>query len=385
VFQPLLLGLGVASLALWLAVLLHPARPWALRPVAEDEPDPPEPSSWPPVSAIVPARNEAAYLPRTLPALLAQEYRGSFEVVVVDDRSEDDTAHVAAVLGAHVLVGAALPESWVGKVWALEQGLQATSGDAEYLLLTDADILHAADSLRALVAESEAGRLALNSRMARLRARSPSERLLVPAFLYFFNLLYPMPRANSGRRPAAAGGCILLRRDALERAGGFRAVRGEVIDDLGLARRVAAGGRIRLAVSRRTVVSVREHPTVRSIWAMVARTAFTELRHSWPRLAAALFLLALMFPVPPLLVASFPLEPPAAVLGLAAWATMTTTFLPAVRFFGLSPAWAPTLPLAGLLYGAMTLSSALASRSARAVTPEERASKQSPGSTTTPT
>jgi hopene-associated glycosyltransferase HpnB len=362
VLQPLLVGLGASSLALWFCVLLHPARPWALRPVAEDDREPPAPASWPPVTAIVPARNEAECLPQTLPALLGQRYPGRYEVLVVDDRSADGTAETARRAGAAVVAGVELPERWVGKVWALEQGLRA-SGHSEYLLLTDADIVHSPESLRHLVAEAEGAGLALVSRMARLRCRSRAERLLVPAFLHFFNLLYPMRWANDGRRPAAAGGCILVRRDILLEAGGFTAIRGEVIDDLNLARRVAgAGGRLRLALSRSDVVSVREHASLSSIWAMVARTAFTELWDSWRRLAAALVVLALMFPAPPILVAFFPLVPAAGALGLAAWAVMTATFLPAVRFFDLTPLWALALPLAGVLYGAMTFSSALASR-----------------------
>jgi hopene-associated glycosyltransferase HpnB len=363
VLQPVLVALGALALAFWLAVLLQPARPWALRPVAEDEPEPPAPGSWPSVTALVPARNEADYLPETLPALLAQGYPGSFEVVVVDDRSLDGTGERARRLGARVVAGESLPDGWVGKVWALEQGASAASPRSEYLLLTDADIVHGPRSLGTLVAESEVWGLALNSRMARLRADSAWERLLVPAFLYFFNLLYPMRRANAGRRPAAAGGCILVRRDALEAAGGFAAIRGEVIDDLNLARRVAAaGGRIRLAVSRELVVSTRRHVRLESIWRMVTRTAFAELRGSWARLAAALMLLAIMFPLPPILVAVTPWSLAAALLGVAAWVIMTLTYIPAVRFFSLSPLWALTLPLAGVLYGGMTLSSALASR-----------------------
>jgi hopene-associated glycosyltransferase HpnB len=362
VLQPFLLGLGAASTALWLAVLLHPARPWALRPVAEDEPAPAAPGSWPSVSALVPARNEADYLPRTLPSLLAQEYPGPLDVVVVDDRSSDATPDAARRLGARVVEGEHLPGGWVGKVWALDQGLRST-GASTYLLLTDADILHAPHSLRRLVAEAEAGGLGLVSRIARLRCVSAAERLLVPPFLFFFNLLYPMQQANSGRRPAAAGGCVLLRRDVLERAGGFEGIRGEVIDDLSLARRIAgSGAAVRLALSRSDVVSLRAHESVRSHWAMVARTAFTELRGSWLRLAGALAVLALMFTVPPFLVFLWPVLPAVALLGLAAWLVMIATFLPSVRFFGLHPAWALTLPLAGTLYGAMTLSSALASR-----------------------
>jgi hopene-associated glycosyltransferase HpnB len=298
-----LLALGATSLALWLGVLLHPAHPWRLRPVAEDEPAPPDPVVWPAVTILIPARNEADCLTRTLPALLAQECAGDVEVFVVDKRSTDDTREVGGALGATVVAGSPLPNGWVGKVWALEQGLRAAGSGSDYLLLTDADILHAPNSLGRLVAESEAAGLALDSRMARLRCRSLAERLLIPPFLYFFNPLYPMRLANDGRRPAAAGGCILLRREALLSAGGFAAIRGEVIDDLNLARRVAAaGGHGYLALSRSDVISVRAHVSLASIWAMVARTAFAELRRSWSRLAAALGLMAVMFPLPPLLV-----------------------------------------------------------------------------------
>jgi hypothetical protein len=211
------------SLAGWLGVLLGTARAWDLRPVGEDEPAPPEPQAWPSVAVLVPARNEADLLPLTLPALRAQDYPGEHSVVVVDDRSTDLTRELATVSGAE------LPPCWVGKVWALEQA-RGGAGEPDYYLLTDADIRHAPGSLRRLVAESEAAGLALNSRMARLRCSAPAEKLLIPPFVYFFNLLYPMRRVN--RRPAAAGGCMLVRRDALEAAGGFEAIRDRVIDDV---------------------------------------------------------------------------------------------------------------------------------------------------------
>jgi glycosyltransferase involved in cell wall biosynthesis len=185
-----------AGLAGWLAVLVHPARPWDLRPIAEDEPEPPAPERWPSVAVLVPARNEAAYLPGTLPALLAQDYPGTRRVILVDDRSSDGTAGVARGLvgtaRGDVVVGAPLPEGWAGKVWALEQAARTAPAEVEYYLLTDADIRHAPRSLARLVAEAEAGGLALDSRMARLRCESRSERLLIPPFLFFFNLLYPI-------------------------------------------------------------------------------------------------------------------------------------------------------------------------------------------------
>ncbi|HST24767.1 MAG TPA: glycosyltransferase [Gaiellaceae bacterium] len=348
------------SLAGWLGVLLGTACAWDLRPIAEDEPAPPDPTSWPSVTVLVPARNEAEQLPRTLPALLAQDYPGAWHLVVVDDRSTDGTPVAARDAGVEPVPGTELPDGWVGKVWALEQAAGA-SGSPDYLLLTDADIRHAPRSLRRLVAESEAAGLALNSRMARLRCQAPAERLLIPPFVFFFNLLYPMRRVN--RRPAAAGGCVLVRREALERAGGFAAIRDRVIDDVSLARAIRPHGSIRLSVSRSDVVSLREHD-LGGIWRMVRRTAFTELRHSWTLLALTIALLLVLFAAPPALtVVGFATgNTLAGGAAAAAWALMTALYLPTIHFFRLSPAWTLTLPLAGCLYGAMTVDSAVRGR-----------------------
>ena len=400
---------GATALAAWLACLTDPARAWSFRPIAEAAPPPPPPIRWPSVRIVVPARDESAVLPATLPALLAQEYPGEWAVVLVDDRSADGTAEVARALAAaagvtaatpratatwagpaplEIVTGAPLPAGWAGKVWALAQGVEA-AGACDYLLLTDADIRHAPGSLARLVAESEADGLALNSRMARLRCESAAERLLVPPFVLFFNLLYPMRRVNdpASRAAAAAGGCVLLRRDALAAAGGLAAIRGEIIDDVNLGRalkgpvrrgtrgwrgapgRAAAPGRpIRLQLSRSDVVSVRPYRTVGPIWRMVRRTAFTELRHSYVLLAFAVAGLVLLFALPPALV---PVGAAAAAtgqpgwgaalagLGAAGWLATAAVAWRATRFFGLVPGWALTLPLAGVLYGGMTLDSGL--------------------------
>jgi hopene-associated glycosyltransferase HpnB len=276
--------------------------------------------------------------------------------VVVDDRSSDGTAEVARRPGVQVVPGASLPRGWVGKVWALEQGARGAA--SEYLLLTDADIRHGSCSLRRLVAEAEHDGLALVSRMARLCCSSRAERLLIPPFLFFFNLLYPMRRANRGLRPAAAGGCLLVRRGALERAGGFAAIRGAVIDDLDLARLV--GGPLRLALSRSHVVSLRRHDRVRDVWGMVVRTAFSELDYSWARVAAATAGMVLLFAVPPVLTVGGSALAwwPVAGAGGAAWCVQAAVFLPTVRFFGLRPWRAAILPLAGVLYAAMAVDSA---------------------------
>jgi hypothetical protein len=205
--------------------------------------------------------------------------------------------------------------------------------------------------------------------MARLSSAAWPERLLVPPFLFFFNLLYPMRLVNDPSRSlaAAAGGCVLLRSEALERAGGFDAIRAEVIDDVNLARRVqASGGRLRLSISRRDVVSLRRYESIGAVWRMVRRTAFDELRYSWLRLLGTVAGLCLLFVVPPGLIvvaaawtgAGSGWRGALAGLGAAAWTTLAGVFLPTVRYFGLNPAWALTLPLGGTLYGGMTVDSA---------------------------
>jgi hopene-associated glycosyltransferase HpnB len=399
-----LTGLGVMSVLIWLGIWLHPARPWDFQPVGDDVDLPPPPASWPTVRILAPARNEAESLPQTLPALLTQDYPGEFAVVVIDDRSHDGTADVAHDIAKQcgveerltVLTGAPLPPGWVGKVWALEQGAawcgfgsvrsplskpgkpQTPNPKPQYLLLTDADILHAPHSLRRLVAESEQRRLALNSRMARLRCRSAAERLLIPPFVFFFNLLYPMRRVNDPRHAmaGAAGGCVLLRTEALARAGGFACIKDCIIDDVNLARHIKrADAAIQLALSRTEVESCRVYDSLRPIWVMVRRTAFTELRYSWLRLLGTVVGMALMFIVPPVWtiggIGSLALSFAGGVrgrvsglllvtlLGLGAWMIMAVVYRPAVRFFRLPSNWSWTLPIAGVLYEGMTLDSAI--------------------------
>jgi hopene-associated glycosyltransferase HpnB len=332
-----------------------------------------------------------------LPALLTQEYPGEFAVVVIDDRSQDGTAEVGRAIakrcGAEnrltVVTGAPLPPGWVGKVWALEQGasycglsgtgsLALKTGKPHYLLLTDADIRHAPNSLRRLVVESEQGQLALNSRMARLRCVSGPERLLIPPFVFFFNLLYPMRQVNDphNARAGAAGGCVLLQTAALERVGGFSCIKDRIIDDVSLARQIKReNAPIRLTLSRTEVESRRAYDSIHTIWVMVRRTAFIELQYSWMRLFGTVAGMALMFVVPPLwaiggvgmflvdrtqeLWNGLPLSACVMASGLGAWAIMAMVYRPAVRFFRLPFLWCWTLPIAGVLYEGMTLDSAI--------------------------
>lgn len=382
--QALLIALAAAggtALGVWLACLADPSRAWDFRPVAEDAPPRPAPAAWPRVRIVVPAHDEAEVLPAALPALLAQDYPGDWRVLLVDDRSRDGTAEVARRLGEaagpgaagrlQVVEGGPLPEGWAGKVWAMAQGVAAAEADEPaYLLLTDADIRHAPGSLAALVAEAERDGLALTSRMARLNCASRVEKLLVPPFVLFFNLLYPMRRVNDPRSrvAAAAGGCVLVRRDALAAAGGMAVIRGEIIDDVNLGRAVKAPGRpIRLALSRSDVVSLREYRSLGPVWRMVRRTAFTQLGHSWAMLALTAIGLALLFALPPVLtvigavLATVGGEPgwggALAGMGVAGWMATAAVAWRGTRFFGLAPGWALTLPLAGVLYGGMTLDS----------------------------
>jgi hopene-associated glycosyltransferase HpnB len=340
-------------------------------------PSPADPGAWPSVAAVVPARNEAAVLPATLPTLLGQEYPGAFEVVLVDDESSDRTAGVAASIGqaaggaaVRVVAGRRPPPGWAGKVWAMDQGLRA-AGDAVYVLFTDADIAYRPRTLAALVRAAEADDRALVSQMALLRADTRWERLLVPAFVYFFAQLYPFRRVNrpGARTAAAAGGCMLVRRSALEAAGGLGPIRGARIDDVALGRLLKRSrGSMRCWLGLTTnVISVRPYPSLPGLWDMIARSAYTQLRYSPAVLAGTVAGLLWLYALPPAAavagLAWLAAGGPAAAgwlaaAGLAGWAIMTVSYLPMLRLYRLSPARAPFLPVVALMYAAMTVDSA---------------------------
>ncbi|MBD0840484.1 glycosyltransferase [Streptomyces sp. TRM68416] len=366
--------IAVGSLAAWLWLLLCQGFFWRtdVRLPARREP-----ARWPDVCVVVPARDEAAVLPDSLPSLLAQDYPGRAEVFLVDDGSTDGTGRLAREL-AERYGGLPLtvdspgepPAGWTGKLWAVRHGIAlARAREPEYLLLTDADIAHAPDSLRELVAAADTGGFDLVSQMARLRVASMWERLVVPAFVYFFAQLYPFRRIGrkGTRMAAAAGGCVLLRTEAAERARIPDAIRHAVIDDVALARAVkAGGGHIWLGLADR-VDSVRPYPLLHDLWRMVSRSAYAQLRHSPLLLAGTVAGLALVYLVPPVaLVAGAAAGSPAtAVAGGLAWLVMTGTYVPMLRYYR-QPLWlAPLLPFTAALYLLMTVDSAVQHRRGR--------------------
>jgi hopene-associated glycosyltransferase HpnB len=353
--------LAALALLVWLGVLLHPRRPYV--PLGETSRPAPAPAA-PLVSIVIPARDEAATIARAIRSHVESAWPRR-EIVLVDDGSGDETvaAARAAAAGAAcsfaAIAAGDVPDGWVGKVRAMDRGLAASSGD--YILFTDADIVFDPDLLPDLVAESEASGLGLNSRMAWLATASFWERLLAPAFVYFFGLLYPFRAVCAGRIASAAGGCMLVRRSALEAAGGLNALRDAIIDDIALARCLrGAGYPLRLALTKRAR-SLRRYRRLGDFWHTVTRTAFTELRYSAVRLAVATALLILSFVVPPAAVAwglAHGSVAPAA-LGAGAAALAIGLYAPTVRYLEVPLPYAALLPLAGVLYLGMTWHSAL--------------------------
>lgn len=351
------LAVAALALAIWLYLAVGHGRFWrtsiGLPPAASSLP------CWPSVVAVVPARDEADVLPMTLPTLLAQQYPGSFRVIVVDDDSGDGTGAIADALGADVVRGTGPPPGWTGKVAAMARGV-AAAGTPDYLLLTDADIAYPPDAVRRLVAAAVSDGRVLTSQMVRLRARTGWERLLVPAFVYFFAQLYPFAWVNGRTRTAAAaGGCMLVRRAALESAGGLERIRGALIDDVALGRLLKAHGPIWLGLSS-SIESVRPYAGLGELWAMVARSAYTQLRYSPALLAGVVVGLLLTYVVPPAAVVAGAAagSPALALLGAAAWLVMALTYVPMLRFYRVPALAALALPITAALYLAMTVDSA---------------------------
>jgi hopene-associated glycosyltransferase HpnB len=372
---------GALALLIWIVLWLWHGGFWRVEPVL---PQPGQSATWPAVDIIIPARDEADILPHALPTILGQDYAGLLRVFLVDDHSQDGTSDVARSLACESAYGQRLvlvaatprPQGWTGKLWALQQGLLASGAEpAPLVLFTDADIAHERHSLARLVTQSLQGDYDLVSLMARLQATGFWSRLLIPAFVYFFAMLYPFKQVSDARSrvAGAAGGCILLRRQALEHAGGLAAIAGALIDDCSLGRLIKHrgrqdGGRIWLGFTRE-VISMRPCADLATVWRMVVRTAFVQLHHSWVLLLGTVFGMLLIFLLPPVCVFAGGW---ALILhqntmtgwltvcaGLSGWLVMVRTFHPMVRWYEQGSSTALLLPLAAGVYTLMTVDSAL--------------------------
>ena len=359
--------IGIITLAIWLHLFFGRGWFWRVKNFDADKNRIDPLDVWPKIVAVIPARNEAQTIGEVVASLVEQEYPGAFSIVIVDDHSNDATAAIARRVSmehgadekVRVLSASALPAGWTGKLWALNEGVVSAAAETPaFYWFTDADITHAPGTLRRLVARAGHNKLDLASLMVLLQAKTLPERALIPAFLYFFLMLYP-PRwiADEDLSTAgAAGGCTLLRREALDRIGGLASIRGEVIDDCALARAVKeSGGRVWMGLTRESA-SLRTYGTFGEIRDLIARTAFTQLRYSSLLLAGSLAGMFLTYLAPVMLL--FVQDASAKLLGLLALLLMTLSFLPTVRFYRLSPAWAPLLPLTALFYSYATWLSA---------------------------
>ncbi len=355
--------LAAAALAVWLYLVFAHGGFWLCR--ERDDGAPPPPAIWPPVTIVVPARNEADAIAQSIASLLGQDYP-ALSVVLVDDDSDDGTADIArraaANLGAAdrlaIVTSRTLPAGWTGKLWSVKQGIAAaTANSPKYLLLTDADIVHAGDTVRWLVAHAEAHALVLASLTAKWRCDNLAERFHIPAFIFFFQMLYPFRWVNRPDRKTAgaAGGCMLLRADALAAAGGIDVIRDALIDDCALAAALKRQGPIWLGLTER-VHSIRPYTSWGDIRRMVARSAYAQLHYSPLMLIGTVAGMTLTYLVPPAM-ALFATGW-AQVFGIAAWLLMALAFQPTLRFYRVSPLWGLALPAITFLYVLYTLDSA---------------------------
>jgi hopene-associated glycosyltransferase HpnB len=356
------------ALAVWSYVAVGRGFFW--RCAERDDGDPRPPAAWPRLAVVIPARDEAEGIGRCLSSLLGQDYRGACSVILVDDNSSDGTADAARRTATNyaperltIVPGAPLPRGWTGKLWALRQGIaaaQALDHPPEYLLLSDADIVYAHGMLSWLVAQATSRPAVLASFMVKLRCESTAERWLVPAFIFFFQMLYPFSWVNRPGRAtaAAAGGCTLVRADKLVEAGGIDAIRDALIDDCALARRLKAKGPIWLGLTER-VISIRSYPGFTDVAQMVSRSAYAQLGYSPLYLAGTVLAMALAFLVPPL--AAITGAEGTRLLGIAAWAVMALLFWPTSRLYKISPLAGLALPAIAFAYLMFTIDSAVKS------------------------
>ena len=352
--------IALIPVAVWLYLLAGRGMFWVMAE-RDDAGEPPPLAAWPTVVAVVPARNEADVIARSVGSLLAQDYPGAFRIVLVDDQSSDGTAQAARKLAAadklDILTGAPRPQGWAGKVWAMKQGV-ARAGTPDYIWFTDADIDHAPDNLRHLVARAENSKLVLTSLMVKLHVASWVEAYLIPAFVFFFAMLYPFAWVNNPKKKtaAAAGGCMLVKRDALDHAGGVDVIRGEIIDDCALGRALKAQGPIWLGLTQRAA-SIRPYAGLAEIRSMVARSAYAQLGYSPLALAGTFIGMIAVYAAAPCF-ALFTRDS-AQASGILAWLAMMLAYQPIAKFYRISPLWGLVLPLIGFVYALFTLDSAI--------------------------
>lgn len=372
------LSISLLSGLIWVGLLLFRGQFWRANQVLDPTPPPLDLQEWPSVCAIVPARNEAEVLPDSLRSLLQQTYPGPFKILLIDDQSTDKTGEIAQEIATdlgknhqlQVIQTSPLPPGWSGKLWAMHQGIEtvlAESVHPTYFLLTDADIQHEVNSLQSLVTKAEQENRDMVSLMVRLRCQSIWEQLLIPAFVFFFQKLYPFLWVNQPQKQmaAAAGGCILVRRQTLMTIGGIEVIRDALIDDCALATAIKLTPKsqpnrnIWIGLTSATQ-SLRPYDTLDSIWSMVARTAFTQLNYSTLLLIGAVLGMFLIYMVPPIsiVLGLYLGNISISLIGTVTWVLMTLAYLPTIRLYQLSPTWAISLPLIAILYNLMTLDSA---------------------------
>lgn len=361
----------ITSLIIWLILIIAWGKFWRCDQRLEENGE--NLKAYPSVCAIIPARNEASVIATSLQSLLEQQYSGLLRIILVDDQSQDQTAAIAHNLAKTlnqeqrltVISGKPLPPGWTGKLWAMEQGInyaQVNYPDTAYYLLTDADIQHESNNLTKLVNQAETEGLALVSLMVKLRCESFWEKILTPAFVFFFQKLYPFAWVNNPQRntAAAAGGCILIQKQTLSAIGGIKILRDALIDDCSLAKAVKSQHKPIWLGLTETTVSLRSYDTLDTIWDMVARTAYTQLNYSPWLLIGTVIAMGIIYLVPPigLVVGLVQGNQLITALSFLTWLLMAVAYLPTLKLYNCSPWRALTLPYIASLYTLMTIDSA---------------------------